>query len=108
MNLCISLPVSVKEKNMSRMFAHVSNLWQKQFSVEKFNEVFGSFFQFGDALMVLDEHSPQFSEKAAIDENGVLLLKGLYPTKPNQLHFEQKYIYEGLGWKLIGFNANIK
>ena len=100
--------VSVKEKNMSKMFNHVSNLWQKQFSVTKFDEAFGSFYQFGDALMVFDQHSPQFSEKATIDEDGVLLLKGLYPTKPNQLYFEQKYIYEGLGWKLIGFNVNIK
>lgn len=100
--------VSVKEKSMLKMFNHVSNLWQKQFSVEKFNEVFGSFYQFGDALMVLDQHSPQFSEKAAINEDGVLILKGLYPTKPNQLYFEQKYIYEGLGWKLMGLNVNIK
>lgn len=100
--------VSVKDKSMDKMYDHVSNLWQKQFTVEKFNEAFGSFFQFGDALMVLDQHSPQFSEKATINEDGVLMLKGLYPTKPNQVYFEQKYIYEGLGWKLMGFNVNIK
>lgn len=100
--------VSVKEQSMLKMFNHVSNLWQKQFSVAKFDEAFGSFYQFGDALMVLDKHSPQFSAKATIDEDGVLLLKGLYQTKPNQLHFEQQYIYEGLGWKLVGFNANVK
>lgn len=100
--------VSVKEKSMSKMYNHVSNLWQKQFSVEKFDETFNSFYQFGDALMLLDQHSPQFSEKAAINEDGVLILKGLYPTKPNQLYFEHKYIYEGLGWKLMGLNVNIK
>jgi hypothetical protein len=100
--------VSVKEKSMSRMYNHVSVLWQKQFSVEKFDEVFNSFFQIGDALMVLDQHSPQFSEKATINEDGVLILKGLFPTKPNQVYFEQKYIYEGLGWKLMGLNVNIK
>ncbi len=100
--------VSVKEKNMSKMFDHVSNLWQKQISVIEFDEIFGSFYQFGDALMILDQHSPQFSEKGSINEEGVLLLKGLYPTKPSQLYFEQKYIYEGLGWKLIGLNVNIK
>lgn len=100
--------ISVKEKSMSKMFNHVSNLWQKQFSIAKFDEAFGSFFQFDDTLMVLDQYSPQFTDKATIDENGVLLLKGLYPTKPKQLHFEQEYIYEGLGWKLMGFNVNIK
>ncbi len=100
--------VSVKEKSMSKMFNHVSNLWQKQFSITKFDETFGSFYQFGDALMVFDQYSPQFTDKASINEDGILLLKGLYPTKPNQLHFEQKYIYEGLSWKLASFNVNIK
>ncbi len=100
--------VSVKENSMSKMYNHTSNLWKKQITVEKLDEVFNSFFQFGDALMVLDQHTPQFTERASINENGVLLLKGLFPTKPNQVYFEHKYIYEGLGWKLIGLNVNIK
>ena len=100
--------LSVKEKNMKKMYRHVSHLWQKQFTVEKFNEAFKSFFQFGDALMILDQYSPQFSKKASINDDGVLILEGLYPTKPNKVYFKQKYIYEGLGWKLMGFNVNIK
>lgn len=100
--------LSVKEKSMKKMYSHVSNLWQKQFTVEKFNQAFNSFFKLGDALMVLDQYSPQFSEKASITEDGVLILKGLYPTKPNKVHFVQKYVYEGLGWKLMGFSVNIE
>jgi len=99
---------SVKDKSMLKMYNHVSNLWQKQFSVEEFNKAFSSFFKFGDTLMILEQFSPSFSEKATIDKDGVLLLKGLYLTKPNQIYFEQKYIYEGLGWKLIAFNVNAK
>jgi hypothetical protein len=100
--------VSVKEQSMSKMYSHMSSLWKKQFTVEKFDKIFNSFYKFGDTLMVLEQYSPQFSEKAMIDEDGVLILKGLFPTKPIQVHFEHKYIYEGLGWKLIGFNVNIK
>lgn len=100
--------VSVKEQSMSKMYSHISNLWRNQFAVEKFDEIFNPFYQFDDTLMVLEQHSPQFSEKAMIDEDGVLILKGLFPTQPNQVHFEHKYIYEGLGWKLIGLNVNIK
>ena len=57
---------------------------------------------------MLDNYSPQFSSKPTIDDNGVLVIAGHYPTKPNQVYFQQKYIYEGLGWKLIGFSADIK
>lgn len=99
--------VSVKDKNMSSMFDHVSNLWQKQFSVQKFDDTFKSFYQFGDKLLVLDKMTPQFSEKASISDDGVLILKGRFATKPEQINFEQKYIYEGLSWKLFGFSVNI-
>ena len=43
-----------------------------------------------------------------IGEHGELILKGYFPTKPDQVYFEQKYLYEGLGWKLFGFSINVK
>lgn len=100
--------VSIKEKNMSKMFDHVSNLWQKQITVEKFDELFGAFYKLGDTLMVVDEMALQFTEKTNVNEDGVMVLKGLYPTAPNQVHFEQRYIYEGLGWKLVSFYIEVK
>ncbi len=99
---------SVRDHSMAKMYAHSSQLWQKQFTVEKFDEAFGSFFKFGDALMVLDQYAPQFTEKAAIDENGVLTVKGLYPTSPSKVYFEHQYIYEGTGWKLVSLDVNVK
>jgi uncharacterized protein YxeA len=99
---------SVNEKSMVKFHSHVSNLWQQQFSPEKFDEAFGSFYELDIDLALLESFSPQFSAKPNIDEDGVLLIKGHYPTQPNQVYFEQKYLFEGLGWKLIGFNTNIK
>ncbi|WP_299178927.1 hypothetical protein [uncultured Neptuniibacter sp.] len=99
---------SVNEKSMAKFHSHVSNLWQQQFTIEKFNEAFGGFYDIGVDLTVLSNYSPQFKVKPSIDENGVLVIAGHYPTEPNQVHFEQKYIYEGLGWKLMGFSTNIK
>lgn len=100
--------VSISEKSMNKMFNYVSSLWQRQYSIDKFEEAFGSFYQLGDSLLILDQYSPKFTDKATIDENGVLKISGLYPTNPNQVIFEQKYIYEGIGWKLLGFNIQIK
>ena len=99
---------SVNEKSMVKFHSHVSNMWQQQITPNKFDEVFAAFYDAGVNLTVLDNYSPQFSGKPNIDENGVLVIAGLYPTKPNQVHFEHQYIYEGLGWKLMGFSTNIK
>lgn len=100
--------LSVKEGSMEQLHGHVSGLWQSEMSVDQLNKSFESFFQFGDTLMVLDSHTPQFSSAATIDDNGVLLLKGLYPTEPSRVYFEHNYIYEGLKWKLVGLNVSIK
>jgi len=100
--------VSVKEQNMKKLYNHTSSLFQQQFSIEKFNKVYKSFFQYEDKLMILDNYVPKFTSKATINEDGVLALKGEYPTKPSKFTFSQKYIYEGVSWKLLGFNAHVK
>lgn len=99
--------VSVEKKNMEHFRGTVSRLWQKQFTTEQFNEAFKSVIDSGANWSVLEGFEPNFSSEAKIDENGVLLLAGRYQTNPN-IHFEQKYIYEGLAWRLIGFSIQAK
>lgn len=99
---------AVNEKSMKKFHSHISHLWQKQFTVDRLDGAYGKLYSIDADLTVLDNYSPQFSSKATIDEDGVLLLAGRYPTKPNSVIFEQKYIYEGLGWKLLGFNISFK
>ena len=100
--------VSVNEGSMARFHAHTANLWQQQFLVEDFDEAFGAFYDIGADLTVLDNYSPRFDSAPSFDEEGFLVIAGHYPTQPNQMHFEQKYVYEGLGWKLSGFSARIE
>lgn len=99
--------VSVEKKNMEHFRGTVSQLWQKQVSVEQLNQAFKSIIDSGANWSVLESFEPKLSSDAKVDENGVLQLAGLYETKPN-VHFKQKYIYEGLAWKLIGFNIQAK
>lgn len=100
--------VSVNEKSMAKFHAYCSNLMQRQYTVQKLDEVFTSFYNLAADLTLLDNYSPSFDEKASINEDGVLVIKGRYPTQPNQVYFEQKYITEGQNWKVIGINVNIK
>lgn len=100
--------LSVNDRSMQKFHSHISNLWQQQFSIQDLDNAYSAFYDAGIDLTVLDQMSPQFNNPPEIDTNGVLVVNGLYPTQPSQLHFEQKYIYEGLSWKLVGFSANIK
>ncbi|WP_193165574.1 hypothetical protein [Microbulbifer hainanensis] len=98
---------SVNNKSMASFHDFISEFWQKQVSVESLDKAFEPFFGAVD-LTVLKSYEPQFSKDSQITEDGILILAGSYPTKPNKVYFEQKYIYEGLGWKLVGFSTDIK
>jgi hypothetical protein len=100
--------VSVDKKNMEHFRGTVSQLWQKQHTAEQLNEAFKAIIDSGANWAVLDDFEPVLTAESTVDKDGVLVLAGYYPTKPGQVHFEQKYIYEGLSWKLVGFNIEAK
>ena len=99
---------SVKEKNMQNMHRHISRLWQQQISVQQLNNAFKGFYPLGGALLKLENYRPKLLKEARLTEDGVLRLEGWYPTQPKKVFFEHQYIYENTGWKLLGFNLNIK
>ncbi|MBN8430165.1 hypothetical protein JF535_04780 [Microbulbifer salipaludis] len=99
---------SVNEKSMKKFHSTFSSMFKMQFTPEKLDEAYGSFYQAGVDLTVLENIEPKINSSAAIDDNGVLVISGYYPTEPSQVKFTQKFAYEGLNWKLIGFNINIE
>jgi len=100
--------VSVNEKSMAKLHEQCSNLMKKQYPVQKLDETFAAFFNLGVDLTLLDKLSPVFENKATVNKDNVFEIKGYYPTSPSRVHFEQEYVYEGLGWKLLGLSVNIK
>jgi hypothetical protein len=100
--------LSVNRKTMEHFHGTVSRLWQRQITTEKFNEVFGRTFDSGLDFTVLDNVEPIIEPVLTLGEHGELVLKGYFPTKPKPINFEQKYLYEGVNWKLFGFSIEIK
>lgn len=100
---------SVNAKDFKEFHSHVSNLWQKQYTIIKFNETFKSFIDAEiDLLPALKVTNPIFDVEPIINSDNILILKGHYPTNPSQIHFELKYIQEGIKWKLIGTSIYLK
>ena len=83
-------------------------MWQRQITTEQLDKVFGKAYGIGVDFTVLDKIEPVLDGQVALGKNGELVLRGYYATHPNQVSFEQSYLYEGIGWKLFGFGFNIK
>ena len=98
---------AVNDQSMVVFHNYISDLWQQQITPEELDNAFGAFYGFDGDLSVLEQLTPEFDEQSYIDADGVLYITGHYPTEPSRVYFEQAYVYEGLGWKLISFSVNI-
>jgi hypothetical protein len=100
--------LSVKSKNMEHFRSTISQLWQSQFTTQQLNDAYGQIIKANLDLTVVDPLQPVLDGNAALDDKGVLTIKGHYATHPSTLYFEDNFIYEGVAWKLIGLNIHIK
>lgn len=99
---------AVKERSMQHFYDQISLTWQQQTTVQELDEIFGNAFDFTGDLGVLDTLIPSFDTEPAINQDGVLVVTGHYPTDPQTYFFEYKYVREGLSWKLLGFSYSIR
>ena len=100
--------VAVNERNMTDFRDYVAYSWQHEITPERLDEAFGAFYDSGLDLTALDRMRPQFDGPGVLDDDGILLIAGHYPTRPSQVTFEHGYIYEGLSWKLVQFMVDVK
>ncbi|NNC99442.1 MAG: hypothetical protein HKN85_04595 [Gammaproteobacteria bacterium] len=98
----------VSTQDMSGFHHHISNLWKQQYSVTDLEDAFRQFYEIGADLKILQNYSPIFDQQPAINAEGVLTISGYYPTEPSQVHFTQKFIVEGLNWKLVSFSVDVR
>ena len=99
--------VSVERKDMSHFWSAISKMWQKQVTAGQLSAAFSSVIDSGANWSAIEALDPSLTSAAGIDEEGVLTITGQYATTP-VLNFGMKYVYEGVGWKLIGFILEAK
>jgi hypothetical protein len=99
---------SINADDFSEFHRYVSILWQRQITVQQLNGAFKPFMDADIDLTKLDSYTPTFDEPTAIGSDGILVITGHYPTRPSSVIFRLKWVYEGVGWKLMGTNVELK
>jgi hypothetical protein len=98
---------AIQTKSFGDFYAHISKLWQKQVTPEELLGIFKSFVDQKVNIAPIAKLEPAFEGLPAVNEEGLLVVKGSYPAEP-KVSFELKYVYEGEGWKLFGINVHVK
>ena len=99
---------AVKARSMVTLHDQISSVWQKQVTVEQLDQAFGTFYGNPFDFSSLEGLKPAFTGEPMINGDGVLNVSGFYPTAQYRLVFELKYFKEGLSWKLLGINVQVK
>jgi hypothetical protein len=97
---------AIQDKSFDRFHAKISRAWQEQITPDKLKEVFQQFIDKKLDISSINTVEPILSEPPQINSDGLLILKGYYPTHSSKVNFQLKYVYEHPAWKLFGINVN--
>jgi hypothetical protein len=103
----LSFNQAVQAKDFTAFQKQIAAMWQAQVTPTKLKSIFQTFIDQEIDLTGIKSVDPEFSEPPEIDDRGVLVLKGSYPTTPTKVNFELKYLNEKKAWKLIGIDVNV-
>jgi hypothetical protein len=98
---------AIQAKNFDSFYQQISKLWRDQTTSEKLKAIFQPAIDKRSDISSIAKVQPTFDGTPAINEDGVLVLKGSYPTQPNKVTFQLKYINEDGAWKLVGITTNL-
>jgi len=104
----LAFNTSIQEKDFDSFYAHIAQLWRKETTAAKLQKIFQAFIDQEVDIAPIAKLEPTFDGKPAMNSDGFLVVKGSYPTKPNKVSFEVKYVQEEMEWKLVGINVRVK
>ncbi len=93
--------------NYEVFHAKLSKPFREQFSVERLARRFQDFNKKHIDFDIVAALKPAYDPAPKVDDDGKLLVKGLFPTEPKQVHFSIEFIPSDGEWKLIGINVKI-
>ncbi len=100
--------VAIQTKSFDKFYTKISTLWQKEITPEQLLQIFRSFVDGNVNIALIVKEQPVFETTPKVNSDGMLVLRGSYPTQPNHVFFELKYVFEDESWKLVGINVQVK
>jgi hypothetical protein len=98
---------AIKAKDFTTIYDKLSDSLKKETTPEQLAKSFQDFIDKNIDLGPIKNVAPQFEPPAAVNDKGLLVVTGHYPTQPSKVQFNLKYLRESGGWKLDGIHVNV-
>jgi len=99
---------AVQAKDFTAFHAKLSRAMRQKFTAEQIQGVFQKFVAEAINISPIQGVKPEFDPAPKLSDNGVLDLKGRYPTRPSEVRFDLSYVREGGEWRLISINVQVR
>lgn len=96
--------LAVNKENFAGFYTSLAPIFQAKTTARSLLGAFGSFKEKKEVAELV-QHGPMLDGPVRIDEQGLLELKGHYPTRPDLTCFELTYDYTQEAWKLMGIRV---
>jgi len=102
----LSFNSAVLSQDFTAFYQSTAKVWQGQTTPDKLKAAFKSFIDKKfDIGSVVKKVKPTFEPAPAINSDGLLVVEGSYPIKPDKLAFALQYLNEDGAWKLLSINV---
>jgi hypothetical protein len=103
----LALNSAVQSQDFTDFYKSTAKLWQEQTTPDQLMGAFKSFIDHGfDIASVVKKVKPTFEPPPEVNSDGILVVQGSYPIKPDTLTFVLKYLNEDGAWKVGGVNVD--
>jgi len=98
---------NVKAGKFNNFHKNISDLWKKQITVTKLNELFANLIENKDIVLKSWKWKVTYKTKPSLDKNNDLLIEWSISWEVT-VYFKLNYINENWKWKLFGIDVNYK
>jgi hypothetical protein len=97
---------AVRARDFTDFYGKLSDVWKKETSPQRLRQTFQAFLDKNIDISPIKDVKPRISPPA-VNDRGVLVVAGHYPTQPSRVRFELEYAQERGGWKLMGIAVSV-
>jgi hypothetical protein len=90
------------------LHARLSKPFRDQFTPDQLKKAFKTFADQKADWGIIAAKPPVPTEEAKIDDNGALLLRGYFDTRPSRVYYDLDFVPSENEWKVIKLNVNVK